>query len=304
MSDFYLDSYTIIGKESQTIHISLQKNEKININKKYLLSASSDELNENLYKNIDILITQGTKNESKNKLKKVDSPLIINLKNINSHIEYLSLSRGGKIMKIMPSLYNNLYVRLDSILAFNNGIELYMDKTLDNIINKYFNNNSIKNKMQFLTMNNAFRNNFEESIQFCLIKTKLNNKIEENNFNNLASSFLFNKNNLISDIAFISGKNNLFEKRLGERESMILLNQSLIAFEGTISFREIKQKGENIKYVNQLNDIIIDGPGLIIFEYSERRNQIINHKKYLMMGLAIFFLFLQIIIHLIVFNNI
>ena len=221
----------------------------------------------------------------------------MNLKNINGNVEYVSLSAGGKIMKIMPSFYNNLYIRLDRLLVFNNGIELYSDKTVDNEISKIFPRNNIVNINNLKLLKKI-------DYKFCLIKTKLDNEIEENNFNYLSNSFLFNKNNSINDMAFISGKNNLFEKRLGERESMILLNQSLIAFEGTISFREIKQKGENIKYVNQLNDIIIDGPGLIIFEYSERRNQIINHKKYLMMGLAIFFLFLQIIIHLIVFNNI
>ena len=301
MLDSYLDSYIIIGKESQTIHISLQKNEKININKKYLFSASSEELNENIYKNIDFLIIPEIKNTSDNNLKKADSPYIINLKNINSNIEYLSLSRGGKIMKIMPSLYNNLYVRLDSILAFNNGIELYMDKTLDNIINKIFKNNYFQNKINLISTNNGFKNNFESCTQFCLIKTKLNNKIEENNFNNLVNSFLFNKNNLISDIAFISGKNNLYEKRLGERESMILLNKSLIAFEGTVSFREISKKDN--KYVNQLEDIIIDGPGLIIFEYCKRVNPIINNKKYLVIGLAIFIIFLQIGFNLLVFNK-
>ena len=40
----------IIGTESQTIHVILKRNEKININKNYILYASSEELDEIIYK--------------------------------------------------------------------------------------------------------------------------------------------------------------------------------------------------------------------------------------------------------------
>ena len=302
MLNIYLDSYSIIGEESQTIQIILNKNEKININKKYLISASSEDITENLYKNVDFITLPGSERVNKD-LQKVDNPQIVNLKNKNANIEYVSLSRGGKIMKIMPSFYNDLYIRLDSLLAFNNGIELYTDRKIDEDTKffryKYF----IPNYIHKLSRTNLLLNNYDNQRQFCLIKTKLNNELEENNFDNLVNSFLFNKTNLINDMVFISGKNNLYEKRLGEGESMILLGESLLAFEGSISFRPIKEKKENNKYVNKLNDIIIDGPGLIIFEPCERIIPMVNNKKYGLIAIIIIILILQVIFHLIVFNG-
>ena len=293
MFEMNIDSYSIIGRESQTIHIMLQKNEKININKNYLISASSEELKENIYKNVDFVVIPGSRQDKNKNLKKVDDPNIVNLKNVNGNVEYISLSKGGKIMKITPSFYNNLYVRLDNLLAFNNGIELYSDTIVDNDIKKIFPRNNIVdiNTMKFLKKND---------LKFCLIKTKLNNEIEENNFNYLTDSFLFNKANCISDIIFISGNNNLFEKRLGDGESMVILGQSLIAFEGSISFRTIKNKEGKYKYVNNLNDIIVDGPGLIIFEHSHRINPVINNKKYIVIALTLLLFVLQVIAHLLI----
>ena len=305
MFEILLDSYSIIGEESQTIHIILHKNDKININKNYLISASSEELNENLYKNVDYIIIPDSKRILNKDLEKVNNPSIVNLKNPNGNNEYITLSNGGKIMKIIPSLYNNLYIRLDCLLAFNNGIELYTDKKVDKEINKLFPNNFLAlNRRPFLNRNNPFINNFETKRKFCLIKTKLNNEIEENNFNNLANSFLYDKNNSVNDMVFISGKKNLFEKRLGEGETMVLLGQSLIAFEGSISFRTIKSKNMDFKYVNELNDIIIDGPGLIIFEQCERFTRSNKNKKYIIFTIAFILILFQIFFNYIVLKNI
>lgn len=305
MFEILFDSYSIIGEESQTIHIILHKNDKININKNYLISASSEELNENLYKNVDYIIIPDSKRILNKDLEKVNNPAIVNLKNSNGNNEYITLSNGGKIMKIIPSLYNNLYIRLDCLLAFNNGIELYTDKKVDKEINKLFPNNFLAlNRRPFLNRNNPFINNFETKRKFCLIKTKLNNEIEENNFNNLANSFLYDKNNSVNDMVFISGKKNLFEKRLGEGETMVLLGQSLIAFEGSISFRTIKSKNMDFKYVNELNDIIIDGPGLIIFEQCERFTRSNKNKKYIIFTIAFILILLQIFFNYIVLKNI
>ena len=305
MFEILFDSYSIIGEESQTIHIILHKNDKININKNYLISASSEELNENLYKNVDYIIIPDSKRILNKDLEKVNNPAIVNLKNSNGNNEYITLSNGGKIMKIIPSLYNNLYIRLDCLLAFNNGIELYTDKKVDKEINKLFPNNFLAlNRRTFLNRNNPFINNFETKRKFCLIKTKLNNEIKENNFNNLANSFLYDKNNSVNDMVFISGKKNLFEKRLGEGETMVLLGQSLVAFEGSISFRTIKSKNMDFKYVNELNDIIIDGPGLIIFEQCERFTRSNKNKKYIIFTIAFILILFQIFFNYIVLKNI
>lgn len=307
MLDLHLNSYSIIGKESQTIHITLYKNEKININKKYLISTSSQELSERIYKNTDLLMENLDENANKNKnIEKVDSPFIVHLKNKNANIEYLSLSRGGKIMKIMPCFYNNLYLRLDCLLAFNNGIDLYTDKKIDEEINATFPFNTLylQNNIKYFIKNNPIEKNIELRYKFCLVKTKLNNEIEIDNFDNLANSFLFNKSNLISDMIFISGRSKLLEKRLGEGESMVLLAQSLIGFESSISFRKVKDRNGTSKYVNSLNDICVDGPGLILFEPCERLIPMINNnKKYALIGLTILFIVLQLIFQFMVLDN-
>ena len=309
MLDLHLNSYSIIGKESQTIHITLHKNEKININKNYLISTSSQELSEKIYKNVDFIMEIMNENENANKnnnIEKVENPFIINLKNNNSNIEYLSLSRGGKIMKIMPCFYNNLYLRLDCLLAFNNGIDLYTDKKVDEEINATFPFNTLylQNNIKYFIKNKPIEKNAELRYKFCLVKTKLNNEIEDNNFDSLANSFLFNKSNLINDMIFISGRSKILEKRLGEGESMVLLAQSLIGFEGSISFRQVKDKNGLNKYVNSLNDIYVDGPGLIFFEPFERLVPIINKsKKYTLIGLTILFIVLQLIFQFIILDN-
>ena len=305
MHDILFDSYFIIGKESQAIHIILHKNDKININKNYLISASSEELTENLYKNVDYIIIPSSKRTINKDLERVNHPAIVNLKNQNGNNEYITLSNGGKIMKIMPSLYNDLYIRLDCLLAFNNGIELYTDKKIDKEINRLFPYNFFAlNRRAFLNRKDLLINNhFESKRKFCLIKTKLNNEIEENNFNNLANSFLYDKNNLVNDMVFISGKKNLFEKRLGEGESMVLLGQSLIAFEGSISFRTIKSKNMNFKYVNELNDIIIDGPGLIIFEQCERFIPLNKNKKYIIIAISLIVILFHVFFNFIILKN-
>ena len=50
----------------------------------------------------------------------------------------------------------------------------------------------------------------------------------------------------------------------------------LVAFEQSITFNNIRKTEKNNKYVNNLNDIIVEGPGLIIFELSERKIPISN----------------------------
>ena len=117
MSLINYESFYIIGSESQTIQLILRKNEKININKKYLVSSSSNDLREVMYNKMNFLLMRNTTNENKNKnLERVDDPSLINLKNTKANIEYISLSRGGKIMIINPCLYNNIYIKLNYLI--------------------------------------------------------------------------------------------------------------------------------------------------------------------------------------------
>lgn len=258
----------IIGNDSQTIHIILKKNEKININKNYILYASSEDLNEIIYKNVDSLIRQ-TSYLKDQQLKKIENECIVRLKNKENNIEYIGLSRGGKIMKITPLLYTNLFVKIENILAFNDGVELLKDKDIDQKMNKLIQRNNFQ--YGFKDLIEMYLSNKSE---YCLVQSKLshNSHIPKDP----KSLSLLNISSYINDFVYISGKKNLIEKRLGENENMIIMSNSLIAFEQSVTFNNIRKTEKNNKYVNNLNDIIVEGPGLIIFEVSERRIPITN----------------------------
>ena len=272
-------SIKIIGTESQIIHIILKRNEKININKNYILYASSEDLDEIIYKNVDSLIRQNTQTSSKDQiLKKIENESIVRLKNKENNIEYIGLSKGGKILKITPILYSNLYIKMENILAFNDGIELLEDTDIDFKINKLIQRNNFQFGFKDLLEIYLFNKS-----EFCLVKSKLssNNQIPKD----LESLSLLNISSYINDFVYISGKKNLIEKRLGENETMAIMANSLIAFEQSITFNNIRKTEKNNKYVNNLNDIIVEGPGLIIFELAERKMPMTNP-----MGIRIFIL--------------
>lgn len=291
MSLINSDSFTIIGTESQTIQITLNKNEKININQKYLISTSSNELKEISFNKINFFRKINSKENSTSELTRLDNETIINLKNTKSNIEYLCLSKGGKIMILNQFFYNNLYIKLDSLLAFNNGIELYFDKKKNIIFDTFYFYNHMMNIDNL--RRNIEINDTQSDIQFYLIKSKFKSKFENDNFSFL-SSFIYNKNNSISDLLFISGKGPLFEKRLGLGESIVLNIYSLIAFEGSITFEILNQKD---KYVNFKNHISVKGPGLIIFEPGQKINYIKNKGKNIVLIFSILSIIFNILIY-------
>ena len=220
-----------------------------------------------------MLLDRNSEENSNNNLVRLDNQTIINLKNIGTKIEYISLSKGGKIMIINPSFYNNLYVKLDSLLAFNNGIELFFDKWKNRIFDTFF---FYKRLISYDNLRrNLYINDTQSELQFYLIKPKIKLNFENTNFQGL-SSLIFYKNNTINDLLFLSGENSLFEKRLGEGESFVLNTNSLIAFEGSVTFDLISKK---TNYVNMNNHIKVTGPGLIIFEYGKKIFYDSNNKR-------------------------
>ena len=255
-----------MGQNHRQLILSLKKNEKINVNKNYILYASSENLDEIVYKNVDSLIRQSTHVSFKEEaLKKVENESIVRLKNKENNIEYIGLSRGGKIMKISPILYSNIYIRIENILAFNDGTELLKDKEIEQKLNKLIPRNNFQFGFKDLIEMYLFNKS-----DFCLVKSKLNTTYYKNDLENLS---LLNLSSYLNDFVYISGKRNLIEKRLGESETMIIMANSLIAFEHTVTFNTIRKvnNSKNNKYVNSINDIIVEGPGLIIFELCDRK---------------------------------
>lgn len=289
----------IIGNDSQTIHIILKRNEKINVNKNYISYSSSDNLDEIKYSKVDSLLHQNysrsifslRNDTNNNKLNKVSNESIIRLKNKSNNIEYLGLSKGGKIMKIIPILYNNLYIKVENILVFNDSVEILKDIEIEKKINGLNQqNNGISDMIDSFLFNKS---------EYCLVRSKLH--LNKNSLINEEKLSLLNLSSYVNDFIYISGYRNLMEKRLGENESMVLMNRSIVAFEQTITFSHIKSDNKNDnKYVNNLNDIIVEGPGLIIFELTERRIILSkNNNKIFIISfvLLLFEIIAQLIVH-------
>ena len=57
---------------------------------------------------------------------------------------------------------------------------------------------------------------------------------------------------------------------------MAIMANGLVAFEQSITFNNIRKTEKNNKYVNNLNDILVEGPGLIIFELADRKIPMTN----------------------------
>jgi hypothetical protein len=281
-----LNKIIIIGKESQIVHIILKKNEKINVNKSYITYASSENLDEIIYKNVDSLI-RPTINvpTSEQHLKKIDNEAFVRLKNKENNIEYIGLSKGGKIMKISPVLYTNLYVKLDNILAFNESIHLLKDNEIDNKFNKLMQRPNLQFGFRELVDTYLFNRN-----EYCLVKSKLE------------GLSILNLSSYLGDFMYISGKSTLIEKRLGDNESMIIMGNSLVAFEQSITFSPISKTNPNNKYVNNINDIIVEGPGLIIFEVTERKIPVTYPKGYMII-IPVVLLLVEILAQLILHYN-
>lgn len=305
-----LNIENIIGEENQTMQIILKKNDKIFLNKQYITYSSSDDLDEVVYKSVDSLINSnvliGNLPKEKAPLKKIENESIVRLKNKNEHYEYIGLSRGGKIMKIYPFLYSKMYIKTESILAFSENVEVLEDKEQNQ-------------KMKKLFQGRLFKiNNFRDLIKhyssinpFCLVKSKYYpneycmNTGDNNSIQNENPLSLFHVTSYINDYVYISGKNNLIEKRLGENESIVLNIESIILFENTVSFSGLKKDNKNLyKYVNPVCDIVVEGPGLVVFEPVERylgymKNQINK-------GLAvttILFLIIELLTQIFIHNN-
>ena len=281
-----LNKIIIIGKESQIVHIILKKNEKINVNKSYITYASSENLDEIIYKNVDSLIRPTINvSTSEQPLKKIDNEAFVRLKNKENNIEYIGLSKGGKIMKISPVLYTNLYVKLDNILAFNESIHLLKDNEIDNKFNKLMQRPNLQFGFRELVDTYLFNRN-----EYCLVKSKLE------------GLSILNLSSYLGDFMYISGKSTLIEKRLGDNESMIIMGNSLVAFEQSITFSPISKTNPNNKYVNNINDIIVEGPGLIIFEVTERKIPVTYPKGYMII-IPVVLLLVEILAQLILHYN-
>ena len=278
--------------DNKILQILLKTNDKIIVNSKYITYASSSNLTENIYNDENNFINKllkKTKKSKSEKLEKITNSLFLELKNKNDNFEYLGLSKGGKIIKILPILYNNLFINIENILAFNFNIDLFNDEKLNEKISKFFGKKLIFLRQENFNVRfiNPNLSSFIKNKQFVLVKLNIPllnniNLNEEDEINNELEIKSY-----LNDFIYISGsENSIIEKRLGNNEQIIINKEGLIAFEKSVNFFEIEDNLNNnnnnkISYLNNEQNILIEGPGLIIFETSTNLNtiQITPNKK-------------------------
>ncbi len=108
----FKENFTILGDSNQALQYVLKKGESI-ITKSSNVSYESTDIETTPY------ILPKEKEKSTQKIYFTDSNLV-KLQNTKTSFAYTGLSIGnGKIMKILPLLYNGIFVRYDDILAFS-----------------------------------------------------------------------------------------------------------------------------------------------------------------------------------------
>ena len=265
-SSFELPNISIIGNGIQVLQIILKYYESLVVNSHYISYASSTQLEGTQYDKINNLISNSNESKAKNEN-------YIRLKNKNNNIEYIGLSHLGKIIKINPILYNNLIVREDCILCFNETLNLLEDKEINKRINENINNRTI------LDITNI-------NYRYYLVNRKITKGTEIDNF-------LIDINSIIKDFLYISSGNNMIEKRLGGNEQIIIMKSHLIAFEKTVTFSKIiKNDDKKLTYINTENEIICEGPGLIIFELGEKKQTLFKTQKLIVIIIIIIALYI------------
>jgi hypothetical protein len=115
------DTYSLIGDKDQILQIIIKKYDGIVFKKQNLYYMSSTELEECLYHNLNSLVNS---TETHPLGIRVKDNNLIRLKNQKSTFEYLGIYGGGRIMKVNPFLYKDLFVRYDCLIAFTENLYL------------------------------------------------------------------------------------------------------------------------------------------------------------------------------------
>lgn len=255
------NNINIIGNNNdvQVLQKVLKKYDSITVNSNYISYTSSSNLEEIPYN--DNNNNNNTTTSSSSLLKNSN---FLRLKNNSDNFEYIGLSNNqGRILKILPLLYNDLCIRVDSVLAFAETVDLIEDKALQNVINTHFNTTQQHVNLHFkmkTTMNNTF----------CVVKGKNDkplNNMQCDNDNDIKEGVIALKR----DYMYLTCNGGVIEKRLGDNEQIVIMKSGLLAFEKSVTFYDVDNK--KVTYVNKVEDIIIEGPGLVIFHTYNRMNK-------------------------------
>lgn len=180
------DNSSIIGEKDQVLQVIMKRNDSFVFKKSNLYYISSSRMEETLYHKKRI--------SNDDELKKIGSVVrddnLVKIKNVDNNFEYIGLYNGGKIMKICPLLYNDLFIRYDCLLGFSSNLDLLDVKEVRSKVEK------------FHRIDNLLYRNYK----FFMIHSE---KIKEKNFENFTladypavkeSAYLTNESKLLTVI--------------------------------------------------------------------------------------------------------
>lgn len=258
----------IIGDNEQILQKVLKKYDSVTVNANYISYVSSSNLEEIPYNDQNSFYSKNITADDNQCILKNQN--FLRLKNNEDNFEYIGLYKQGKIIKISPLLYNDLFVRVDTILAFSDGVDLIEDKSQQKKLNTHFNPPMNIGFSIIKPMNNSF----------CLIKGKYDkssSQFRSNNEEDVKEGVLA----LMKDYVYLSCGGGLVEKRLGENEQIVIMKNGLIAFEKSVSFYKMSANqnqtpNKHVNYINSIEDIIVEGPGLVMFHTCDRMNKTVH----------------------------
>jgi hypothetical protein len=264
----FAENCQIIGDKDQMLQVIFRKNDSITF-KKQNLHFCSNILETGIYHQKSSFHTQqeGNKNDLTNY--RVRDNNLLRVKNNSNAFCYIGLYSGGKIMKILPFLYHDLFIRYDCLLAFTDGLELLEIKEISNKINKYQSSDNFihKDHKFYQIFSNKFSNNFDFD------------RVSIGDYHH------------IKEYCYLSNESLLIEKRLGKNEEIMIRKNSLVAFEKGVNFQKIF---DECKHIQKEEYFIVEGPGLIIFELNHLA---LKKREYLKnLKVMIFFTFILFLI--------
>lgn len=174
------NNYSIIGEKDQALQIVLKKNDSIVCKKQNLYYFSSDNIESIEHHRLNS-ITPIT--ERPGNLHKDNS--LVRLKNTKNNFDYVGLLNSGKLMKIIPMLYKDLFIRYDTLVAFSEGVELYDIKDVSSKVKRY----------QF------FDYIYNTDNKFLLVHTKKNTDLDK---------FTITDYQILKDYIFVSSESRVY----------------------------------------------------------------------------------------------
>lgn len=127
------ENFHIIGEKDQVLQLILKRNDSVICKKPNIYYLSSHDLEEISYSKLQA-------NADTNIGTRIKDSRLVKIKNKANTFEYIGIYNGGRIMKIIPFIYKDLFIRFDCLIAHSENIELLEVKEIRTALQKFHKN--------------------------------------------------------------------------------------------------------------------------------------------------------------------